>query len=106
MKTAEEHKTGGITKYFVVYLAILVIAGLQILIAYQNIDPSQMIFRMFALAAIQAGLAIMFFMHLWTEKRVLMLTLAFATIFVITTMNMIWTDSFRLLGGVPFAKYQ
>ncbi len=52
---------------------------------------------MLGLAAIQAGLAIMFFMHLRTERRSLLLSLAIATLFVLGMMNMIWSDSFRLL---------
>ena len=48
-------------KYLVVYFVILIIAGLQFVIAYQHIDLLAMIFRMFALALLEAGLAIVFF---------------------------------------------
>ena len=37
MTTVAEHKREGIGKYLVVYLCILALAGLQFVIAYQNI---------------------------------------------------------------------
>jgi cytochrome c oxidase subunit IV len=59
---------------------------------------------MLAVALIQAGLAVMFFMHLHAEQRNLTLALIPGTIFVVLMMNMIWSDSFRLLHMSPFAK--
>jgi cytochrome c oxidase subunit 4 len=94
---------GGLAVYFVVYAVILGISLLQIVIAYQNIDGSQRFLRMLLLAIVQAGLAIMFFMHMKSEKRNLALFLLPATVFVLAMMNMIWSDSFRLLTMRPFA---
>ena len=102
MQTSEA-PSGGLTTYFVVYICILAISGLQILIAYQHIDGSQMFLRMLMLAIVQAGLAITFFMHMKSERRNLALFLLPATVFVLGMMNMIWADSFRLLTLRPFA---
>jgi cytochrome c oxidase subunit IV len=89
--------TGSITKDIVIYFCILIIAGLQFVIAYQHIDLSQMFLRMFLLALVEAGLAVMFFMHMWMERRTFFVTVAVALGFVLSMMNMIWLDSFRLL---------
>ena len=102
METSEG-PSGGITTYLVVYVAILAISGVQILVAYSNAEASRMVFRMLALAIVQAGLAITFFMHMKSEKRNLALFLLPATVFVLAMMNMIWSDSFRLLTMRPFA---
>jgi cytochrome c oxidase subunit IV len=102
METSEG-PSGGIATYLVVYVAILAISGLQILLAYSQIEASRMVFRMLALAIVQAGLAITFFMHMKSEKRNLALFLLPATVFVLAMMNMIWSDSFRLLTMRPFA---
>ena len=102
METSEG-PSGSLTTYFAVYVCILIISGLQILIAYQHIDGSQMFLRMLLLAILQAGLAITFFMHMKSEKRNLALFLLPATVFVLAMMNMIWSDSFRLLTMRPFA---
>ena len=48
--TAEEHKSDGIGKDLAVYVCLLALAGLQFVIAYQNIDASQMFTRMLVVA--------------------------------------------------------
>ncbi|MFZ3212816.1 MAG: cytochrome C oxidase subunit IV family protein [Terriglobales bacterium] len=88
---------GSIAKNFVIYVCLLLIAGLQFVVAYQHIDPAQMFLRMFLLAIVEAGLAVMFFMHMWMERRNFFVTVAIGLFFVLAMMNMIWSDSFRLL---------
>jgi caa(3)-type oxidase subunit IV len=88
----------------IVYICILALAGLQIVLAYQHAEGAQLLVRMLAVAFIQAGLAVGFFMHLRAEQRTLKLALIPGTIFVVLMMNMIWSDSFRLLHMSPFAK--
>jgi caa(3)-type oxidase subunit IV len=103
MTTAETHKNSGMGKDLVVYLCILALAGLQFVIAYQNISASQMFVRMLSVAVIEAALALLFFMHL-SENRGLLWFVAIFTIFVLLALQYGWTDSFRLSDGVPWAK--
>lgn len=93
----------GIGKYLVVYICILAIAGLQFVIAYQNIDSGQMLTRMLILAFVEATLGVLFFMHLWEEKRGLLWFVVIFTVSVLVFMQYGWTDSFRLQRGVPYA---
>ena len=102
-QTEEPVSSGGIGRYLIVYVCILILAGLQFVIAYQHIDGSQMFARMFFIAVAEAGLAVMFFMHLWEEKRGLLLFVAIFIIFVIAGMQYGWPDSFRMLVGAPGA---
>jgi caa(3)-type oxidase subunit IV len=88
----------------VVYLCILALAGVQVALAYQNALGAQLLVRMLAVALIQAGLGVMYFMHLRDEQRNLQLALIPAIIFVMLMMNMIWSDSFRLLHMRPLIK--
>ncbi|SRR6266478_6202080 len=97
MATAAEHKHEGGRKYLIVYLCILALAGLQFVIAYQNITASQMFRRMLSVALVEAGVAVMVFMHLWSEKRGFLLFVVFFTIFVLLSMQFGWSDSFRLI---------
>jgi len=90
-------------KDLIVYLCILALAGLQFVVAYQNISASQMFVRMLSLAVIEAALALLFFMHL-SENRGLLWVGAIFTIFVLLALQYGWTDSFRLSDGVPWAK--
>ncbi len=93
-----------LTTDIIIYVAILAIAGLQILLAYRPGTIGKHVIEMLALAIVQAGLGILFFMHLFQEKRSLMIALIPATIFVLLMMNMIWSDSFRLIHMKPWAN--
>jgi len=104
MTTAEERKTNGIGKDLAIYVCLLVLAGFQFVIAYQNINASQMLTRMLAVACIEAGLAALFFMHLWTEKRGFLLFVAIFTISVLLGLQYGWTDSSRMVEGAPFSS--
>jgi heme/copper-type cytochrome/quinol oxidase subunit 4 len=91
-------------KYIVIYICLLVIAAAQFVIAYSNIPTAAMFARMLFLAIIEAGLALMFFMHLWAEKRGFLLFVLIFTGFALVTMQYGWTDSFRMELGVPYTQ--
>jgi heme/copper-type cytochrome/quinol oxidase subunit 4 len=61
-----------------------------------------MLTRMLAVAIIEGALALLFFMHL-SDNRGLMLFVLIFTVAVILGMQYGWTDSFRLVNGVPWA---
>ena len=90
-------------KDLIVYLCILALAGIQFFIAYQDISASQMFVRMLIVASIEAALALLFFMHLWENRGLKWFVLIF-TVAVILGMQYGWTDSYRILDGVPWAK--
>jgi heme/copper-type cytochrome/quinol oxidase subunit 4 len=104
MTTAGAGKSGGMGKDLVVYVCLLALAGFQFAIAYQGLDTSQMLVRMLAVAIVEAGLAVLFFMHLWAEKRGFAVFVLVFTIFVLLTMQYGWTDSTRMVVGAPFSK--
>jgi len=104
MTTAEAHKSDGIGKDLVVYVCLLALAGLQFVIAYQKIDASQMFWRMLTVSCVEAGLAMLFFMHLWSEKRAFLWFVVIFTVSVLLGMQYGWTDSFRMVTGAPFAR--
>ena len=106
MTTAEAHKSDGIGKDLVVYVCLLALAGLQFVIAYQKIDASQMFWRMLTVSCVEAGLAMLFFMHLWAEKRTFLWFVLIFTISVLLGMQYGWTDSSRMVTGAPFSKIQ
>jgi heme/copper-type cytochrome/quinol oxidase subunit 4 len=59
---------------------------------------------MLVVAIVEAVLAMLVFMHLLAEKRGFLWFVAVFTISVLRGMQYGWTDSFRMLLGVPFAK--
>jgi caa(3)-type oxidase subunit IV len=104
MTAAETHKGNAMKKDVAIYVCLLVLAGFQFVIAYQNISASQMLVRMLVIACVEAGLAALFFMHLSTEKRGFLVFVAVFTIFVVLGMQFGWTDSSRMVVGAPFSS--
>ena len=101
MTTATD-QSNGMGKDLIVYVCILALAGIQFLIAFQDISVSQMFARMLIVAVIEAALALLFFMHLWENRGLKWFVLIF-TVAVILMMQYGWTDSFRQVNGVPWA---
>jgi caa(3)-type oxidase subunit IV len=91
---------GSLKSDLTVYVGILLLAGVQIFMAYHS--PG--VIRMLVIAAIQAFLAVMYFMHLRDEQPTLRLALIPATLFVLVMMNMVWADSYRVIQFRPFPK--
>jgi heme/copper-type cytochrome/quinol oxidase subunit 4 len=96
MNPAEKSKGMGTT--YVVYVFIMTMAVFQVLFAFEA-GPSLPLMLM--LAVLQASLAVMYFMHLGQERPSLVLALIPYTIFIFFMMNMIWSDSVRLLHMRP-----
>jgi len=87
----------GMTKYVAVYVALLVITAVQFFIGYQNIEGGALVVRMLTFGGIETVLVVLFLMNLSTEKGSFFKFFTFFMLFVLTTMNIIWSDSFRLL---------
>jgi heme/copper-type cytochrome/quinol oxidase subunit 4 len=102
MAMPEAHQNN-IRKYVAIYGVILVIAALQFVVAYSNISAEQMFTRMLILACVEAAFALLFFMHL-SDNRGLMWFVVVFTVAVILGMQYGWTDSFRILDGVRWAR--
>ncbi len=100
---ANSKKSGNtIAKYLPVYFALLAIAIVEVFLAYQHFSTGSLLAILLALALCGATLALRYFMHLAQETRGLFLMLIPAVVFVLLMMNMIWSDSFRLLHMRPF----
>ena len=91
------------TRDLIVYVCLLALAGIQFVIAYQDISASQMFARMMIVACIEAGVALLFFMHL-SENRGLRWFVLIFTVAVIMGLQYGWTDAFRVSNGVPWAR--
>jgi heme/copper-type cytochrome/quinol oxidase subunit 4 len=96
--------TDTLGKDIVIYLCILALAALQFVIAYTHLDGEAMFVRMLFVAIAEAGLALLFFMHLWAEKRGFLLFVIIFTGFVLLAMQYGWTDSYRMDTGVPYSQ--
>jgi cytochrome c oxidase subunit IV len=81
--------------YLSVYAGLLLIVGVEVVLTYLRFPPTALLFALLALAVIEAGLGLMYFMHLKYERR-LFWSLIPALIFVFIMMNQFWADAHRL----------
>lgn len=96
--------TDSASRYIVIYICLLVLAGLQFVVAYMHLDTTAMFARMLFIAIAEAGLALMFFMHLVAEKRGFFLFVIVFSGFVLLAMQYGWTDSNRMETGAPYTQ--
>src|SRR5436309_9606891 len=97
---AEEVQTvqGGTTMSFaVVWIILLVLTGVEVLLAYEQVEPIIMLTALVGLSVIKAALIIAYFMHLKFERFSLFLTLFPMLIFCILMMLTFMPDSMRAL---------
>ena len=102
MSTTEKANQG-FAKDIIIYVCLLGMAGLQIALAYSGSPGEGLFVRLLIVACVQASIAVLFFMHLRSERRSLVVFIAVFTLFVLLSMQFGWTDSFRMINGVPFA---
>lgn len=95
---AAEH-VGGTTKTFLyVWVALLVMTGIEVLIAYEQVPTLIMLTALVGLSVVKAALIIAYFMHLKFEKLSLFLTLFPMLVLCIILMLVVFMpDSLRTL---------
>jgi cytochrome c oxidase subunit IV len=95
--TSEQaHLEGSKKLFMVVWVSLLVLTGIEVFLAYQNLELKLMLIILMTLSIIKASLIIAYFMHLKFERTSLALTLMPALVFVIVMMFMAFPDSVRL----------
>ena len=91
----EEPEHGTIKSFNVVWIILLVLTGIEVLLAYEQVTPVIMLTILVGLSVIKAALIIAYFMHLKFERFSLFLTLFPMLIFCILMMLVFMPDSMR-----------
>ena len=86
----------GMRVYVAVWLGLLLIVGAEVALTYAGLPTGTLLAALLALALVEAGLGVMYFMHLRYERRALFWSLIPALIFVFIMMNQFWSDAHRL----------
>jgi cytochrome c oxidase subunit 4 len=95
---AEEvlHEEGSISTFAKVWIALLVMTGIEVLLAYEQVPTMIMLTALLGLSIVKAALIIAYFMHLKFEKLSLFLTLFPMLIFCIVLMLIFLGDAARI----------
>ena len=95
---AVEHVGGTTVTFLYVWVALLVMTGVEVLLAYEQVPTLIMLTSLLGLSIVKAALIIAYFMHLKFEKLSLFLTLFPMLVLCIILMLMIFMpDSVRSL---------
>jgi heme/copper-type cytochrome/quinol oxidase subunit 4 len=93
----ETNHEPGMKEYIAIWVGLLCIVGIETFLTSMNLSTHQLLAALLILAFIEAGIALLYFMHLKYEKPNLFWSLVPAVIFVLFMMNHIWPDAYRML---------
>lgn len=83
--------------YLLVWMVLLAIVGLEVVLTYARPDTATLFSALLALALLEAGIALLYFMHLRYERALLFWCLVPGLLFALVMLDQIWPDAFRLL---------
>jgi heme/copper-type cytochrome/quinol oxidase subunit 4 len=92
----ESNHGPGMVGYIVIWVGLLCIVGIETFLTTLHMSTHKLLAALLVLAFVEAGIALLYFMHLKYEKPNLFWTLVPAVIFVLFMMNHIWPDAYRV----------
>jgi cytochrome c oxidase subunit 4 len=96
-RVAEQHRHHGKGQFFWVWGALLLMTGIEVWLAYQNLQPVRMLSILMGLSLIKAGLIVAYFMHMKDEiSRMKWLTMC-SLLICLSLMCIFFPDAFRIL---------
>jgi cytochrome c oxidase subunit 4 len=101
VEEVQEHPAVGIPTFAKVWVALLVLTGIEVFLAYEQVPTMIMLTALVGLSVIKGALIIAYFMHLKFERFSLFLTLFPMLIFCILLMLIFLGDATRIPGMRP-----
>src|SRR5512146_210746 len=89
-----EHKQ---SQFFYVWGALLVLTGIEVFLAYQNMQPLRMLTILLGLSIVKAALIISYFMHLKFEAPRMKWLLMASLVACLCLMSTFFADAVRIL---------
>jgi cytochrome c oxidase subunit IV len=83
--------------YAAVWFVLLCIVGLEVFVTYRNLSAHGLLAVLLVLAIIEAGIGLLYFMHLKYDRPILMWSFVISIVFVLLMMNQMWPDAYRML---------
>jgi cytochrome c oxidase subunit IV len=95
--TGRSEGPAGMSWFLKVWAMLLVLTGVEIFLAYEELPVHIMLILLMGLSLIKAAMIVAYFMHLRYERTSLVWTLVPATIFVFVMMTVFFSDSLRIV---------
>jgi len=83
--------------YVLVWISLLCIVGIEVFLTYRGFSTHVLSVALLLLAFIEAGIGLLYFMHLKYDRPILLWSFVVSIIFVLLMMNQIWPDAYRMV---------
>lgn len=97
VRVAEEQRHHGKAQFYYVWVALLVITGIEVYLTYQNMQPVRMLTILMGLSLIKAGLIIGYFMHMKFEVSKMKWITMCALVVCLALMMIFFPDAMRII---------
>ena len=101
MTARESTQHPGMKLYVAVWIGLILIVAVEVALTYAHLSTRALLGALLSLAVLEAGLGVMYFMHLKYERRALFWSLIPVLVVVLVLMNHLWPDAYRLLRLQP-----
>jgi cytochrome c oxidase subunit IV len=96
MTATDSNNNPGMKFYVIVWAGLLCIAGVEVFLTYRDLSTYMLMAFLLICALIEAGIGLLYFMHLKYDRPILLWSFVLATVFVLLMMNQIWPDAYRM----------
>jgi cytochrome c oxidase subunit IV len=93
----EQHRHHPKSQFFWVWGVLLILTGIEVFLAYQNMEPIRMLSILMGLSVIKAALIIAYFMHMKFEVSTMKWLTMASLVFCLAMMLVFLPDAFRIL---------
>ena len=85
-----------VSSYVGIGVGLMVIVGIEVILTYQHLPASTLLFSLLCLACVEAFIAVLYLMHVKWERPLLFWTIFPATLFVLVFLCYLFPDAFRM----------
>jgi cytochrome c oxidase subunit 4 len=93
----EQHRHHSKGQFFWVWGALLVMTGIEVYLAYQNLEPIRMLTILMGLSLLKAALIIAYFMHMKFEVSAMKWMTMVSLVICLTLMCIFLPDALRVV---------
>ncbi len=97
MAVTTSRQDPGMKIYVAVWIGLMLIVAAQVALAYARLPAGTLFALLLALACIEAGIGLLYFMRLKYERAILFWSFIPGLVVALLLMDHIWPDAFRLM---------
>jgi cytochrome c oxidase subunit IV len=92
-----DHSEGpGMKSYVGIWIGLSCIASVEVFLTYRGFSTQVLLAFLLILAFIEAGIGLLYFMHLKYDRPLLLWSFVLSVLFVLLMMNQVWPDAHRM----------